>query len=118
MHLIVGMPVASSLRFDPKAAVIPSGSVNQPCYAKPYKSLAYGPETENTSPASGQSCPTRTGILIFKYIILKIKYNALQRILVFKYNKVACRAVFLVFKYSATTALASSGLPTNLRSPV
>jgi hypothetical protein len=76
--------------------------MNQPCYAEPYKSLAYGRETENTSLASGQSCPTRTGILIFKYIILKIKYNVLHGILAFKYNKVACRAVFLIFKYSAT----------------
>ncbi|HTG59240.1 MAG TPA: hypothetical protein VMG63_07515, partial [Terriglobia bacterium] len=52
--------------------------------------------------------PTRTGILIFKYIILKIKYNVLHRILAFKYNKVACREVFLVFKYSATPIPAES----------
>src|SRR6516225_3004433 len=69
-----------------------------------------GVGTHGHPPASGQSCPTRTGILIFKYIILKIKYNVLHWILAFKYNKVACGEVFLVFKYCATTA-ADAGLP-------
>jgi hypothetical protein len=49
--------------------------------------------------------PDQTVILIFGYIILIIKYNVLHRILAYEYIKVACRAVFLIFRYSATPAI-------------